>query len=284
MRCPQPAMWRVLGRECAGRNNSPQNWPGAGQIGAFTPFAASNGASGALLIRSENHDARSKLIDRHREWPIPFPMPRHPILWSFRRCPFAMRARLALLSSGVRVELREVLLRDKPSEFLETSPSATVPALRLRERVLDESLDIMIWALAQNDPLHLLEMPDDGWRLIETSDGPFKTALDHTKYASRFPDLDAAVERHKATVFLTDLDRRLSGQRGLFADRQTIADIAILPFVRQFANIDRNWFDAQDWPFLWVWLDGFTQSDDFARIMSKYAPWSDGDPPIWFAS
>jgi glutathione S-transferase len=209
-------------------------------------------------------------------------MSQHPILWSFRRCPYAMRARLAIMSSGIKVELREILLRDKPPAFLETSPSATVPALRVNGRVLDESADIMVWALEQSDPQRLLEMPNEGWSLIDTNDGPFKTALDHTKYASRFPELDAGDERAKAAAFLADLDQRLKGQNSLFGHHPTIADQSILPFVRQFANTEREWFDAQPWPDLISWLNRFTESAAFAEIMTKYVPWSEGDAPHWF--
>lgn len=205
-----------------------------------------------------------------------------PILYSFRRCPYAMRARLAVHSAGITVALREIQLRDKPEAFLATSPSATVPALRAGDLVLDESLDIMVWALKQNDPQALLKMPSQGWDLIETNDGPFKSALDRTKYATRYPGIDAEAEREKAAGYLRALDQRLKGQAALFGPRQTIADLAILPFVRQFANSGRTWFDAQDWPDLRAWLDGFTDSAEFANAMHKYAPWSEGDAPVLF--
>jgi glutathione S-transferase len=209
-------------------------------------------------------------------------MPQHPILWSFRRCPYAIRARLAVASAGVAVELREILLKDKPAAFLETSPSATVPALQVGETVIDESLDIMVWALERSDPECLRAMPASGWALIETNDGPFKAALDHTKYAVRFPERDEAAEREKAAVFLRTLDAQLGDQAWLFGDRPTLADFAILPFVRQFANTDRAWFDAQPWPALIGWLDRFLASARFARVMAKYAPWSEGAQPVWF--
>lgn len=207
-----------------------------------------------------------------------------PILWSFRRCPYAMRARLGIQNAEVTVELREILLKDKPAEFLQTSPSATVPALRLSDQVLDESLDIMIWALKTNDPKQLLDMPGDGWSLITENDGPFKSALDHTKYISRYPEYDVNEERLKASVFLAKLEERLAAHRLLFGDRATIADFAILPFVRQFANIDRDWFNRQPWPNVINWLDRFLESDDFNRMMTKYTPWSAGDDPIWFGA
>ena len=211
-------------------------------------------------------------------------MSSHPIFWTFRRCPYAIRARLALSSAGATVELREILLRDKPQDFLDTSPSATVPALRLEDRVLDESREIMVWALDQSDPHGLLEMPKTGWELIDENDNPFKAALDHTKYSVRYPDLDPEVERAKASSFLIRIDERLKGQKWLFGDRPSMADLAILPFVRQFANTDRKWFDAQPWPDLVAWLDRFLESEAFAGVMTKYVPWSKGDDPIWFGA
>ncbi|GAB5448402.1 glutathione S-transferase [Gymnodinialimonas sp.] len=211
-------------------------------------------------------------------------MTQPPILWSFRRCPYAMRARGAILSARLTVELREIVLRDKPQAFLQTSPSATVPALRLPDRVLDESLDIMVWALRQNDSNGLLDMPGDGWHLIETNDGPFKAALDHTKYAVRYPDLDPVAERAAATEFLLALNTRLENHGALCGDRPTLADHAIWPFVRQFANTDRTWFLAQPWPALILWLQGFTEGPLFENIMQKYTPWLDGEAPVLFGS
>ena len=207
-----------------------------------------------------------------------------PILWSFRRCPYAIRARLAIQSAGVKVELREILLRDKPQRFLETSPSATVPALQDGARVLDESLDIMVWALEQNDPEQLLSMPAEGWGLIERNDGPFKSALDRTKYAVRFPDLDPEEERAKAAGFLAILEPNLSQTGWLYGDRPTLADYALLPFVRQFANTDRAWFDEQPWPSLRAWLDRFLNSQQFQAVMQKYDPWNEGQADVFFGS
>lgn len=186
-----------------------------------------------------------------------------------------MRARLAVQSAGITVEQREILLRDKPQAFLDCSPSATVPALQLPDRVIDESLDIMLWALDINDPQRLLDVSADAWCLIEACDGPFKTALDRTKYASRFPDNDPLAERARAAGFLKELDARLAGQGALCGPRHTIADVAILPFIRQFANIDRHWFNAQPWPDLAKWLEDFTQGTAFSAIMHKYPPWKE---------
>lgn len=177
-----------------------------------------------------------------------------PVLYSFRRCPYAMRARLALLVSGIEVELREVVLRDKPQAFLDVSPSATVPCLVTSTEVIDESLDVMLWALKQNDPESWLAMPEEGHTWIERADGPFKQALDRTKYETRYPGTDPNAERDKASVFLSDLNAQIG--TWMF-DSESLADNAILPFVRQFAFIDKDWFDAQPWPNLQAWLARF---------------------------
>jgi glutathione S-transferase len=205
-----------------------------------------------------------------------------PILWSFRRCPFAMRARLAIHASGVQVALREILLRDKPAAFLATSSKATVPVVDTGTQVIAESRDIMLWALARNDPEGWLDMPQAGHDLLDTCDGPFKTALDHTKYAVRYPDLDIETERAKALDFLRDLDRRLRASAFLFGPQARMADIAILPFVRQFAHIDLAWFATQDMPDLLRWLDNFKGSARFAAVMRKYPPWQSGQDQVLF--
>lgn len=204
-----------------------------------------------------------------------------PILYSFRRCPYAMRARLAIAVSGQRVELREIVLRDKAPEFLATSPSATVPCLKVGEAVIDESLDVMKWALGKSDPEGWLDMPEQGHDLIAEADGPFKQALDRTKYATRYPDADPENERAKAHDFLHVLNTQLT-QSFLFGSTPTLADMAILPFVRQFAFIDKARFDAEEWPNLSRWLEAFLVSDRFLSIMAKYAKWEAGQAPICF--
>lgn len=187
-----------------------------------------------------------------------------------------------MLSAGLEVELREIKLKDKPPAFLRASPSATVPNLQAGDQNLDESLDIMLWALGQSDPHGLLNMPDIGETLIAQNDGPFKAALDHTKYAIRYPDLDPQSERSKASDFIQTLNTRLTENLFLTGDRPTLADIAIFPFVRQFAHIDRAWFDAQPWPQVIPWLDGFLESADFQKAMTKVTVWNDGTPPYLF--
>ncbi len=204
-----------------------------------------------------------------------------PVLYSFRRCPYAIRARLALASSGIQINLREILLRDKPQAFLDASPSGTVPCLVAPTQTIDESLDIMLWALNQNDPEGWLDMPAQGHDLIARIDGPFKTALDHTKYATRYPDENAEEHRTIASTFLSALDTQIDTH---IFDKPTLADFAILPFIRQFAFIDKAWFDAQSWPNLQAWLEAFLVSDRFASVMSKNAQWAPAEAPVIFPS
>ncbi|MGI9408245.1 MAG: glutathione S-transferase [Hyphomicrobiaceae bacterium] len=210
-----------------------------------------------------------------------------PILYSFRRCPYAMRARLALAASGMRCELREIVLRDKAPTFLETSPKGTVPVLVATDgTVVEESFEIMEWALGQSDPERWL-VPEAGnvaemKALIAASDGDFKTHLDHYKYPNRYNGADGTDARSAASRFLQELDDRLDKHAFLFGSRISLADVAIAPFVRQFANVDRDWFDAQNWPRLRDWLDRFLSSDRFQAIMRKYPQWYAGDAVTLF--
>ncbi|WP_375279667.1 glutathione S-transferase [Pseudooctadecabacter sp.] len=207
-------------------------------------------------------------------------MPQTPTLYSFRRCPYAMRARLAIASSGLTVALREITLRNKPDAMVQASPKGTVPVLVTQDGIIDESLHIMLWALGQSDPEGLLAY--DASTLIAENDGPFKTALDRTKYAVRYPDLDPAESRANAAAFIAKLNTRLNGQHWLYSDRPSLADLAILPFVRQFAHTDIDWWDAQPFAHAQRWLSTFKTSDRFAAIMTKYTPWKDGDDVILF--
>lgn len=199
-----------------------------------------------------------------------------PTLYSFRRCPYAMRARLGLASAGVSVQLREILLRDKAPELIAASPKATVPVLDLGDRVIDESLDIMGWALGENDPEGWLQMPDLGHDLIRQSDTDFKPSLDLYKYR------DSLEHRQKGCDFLHVLDQMLTDQPYLFGASPRLADMAIITFVRQFAFVDKAWFDDQPWPGLACWLQNFISSDRFASIMKKYPIWQAGDPVTIF--
>ncbi len=194
------------------------------------------------------------------------------VLYSFRRCPYAMRARMALHVSETIFETREVVLRNKPPQMLEASPKGTVPVLVLEDgTVLDESIDIMRWALDRNDPEGWLN--GDDIRLLTMIDGPFKYHLDRYKYASRYDDADQQEHRAACMGILQRLEDRLDGQPFLCGPRRTLTDIAIVPFVRQFANTDRDWFDARDLPNLQRWLAGLLETSLFQDIMVKQEQW-----------
>ncbi len=185
-----------------------------------------------------------------------------------------MRARLALASAQIAVEHREILLRDKPAAMLVASPKGTVPVLVLKNRVIEESYDIMLWALGQNDPESWLDIPPDAHALIVETDGAFKTALDRYKYASRIADADPETDRARAAEFLMTLEARLQGKRFLFGPSPRLPDMAIATFVRQFAHVDLKWFTAQPWPKLANWLSEFKSSARFLDVMVKHPVWS----------
>lgn len=194
-----------------------------------------------------------------------------PVLYSYRRCPYAMRARMALKYASVAVEIREIALRDKPKAMLAVSPKATVPVLVLGDdTVLEESLDIMYWALQQKD--------SDGWlvansqltqQLITENDGSFKQALDKYKYAIRFPEQSAVAYRAQGEVFLQKLELLLNDSTFLLKDQVSLVDIAIFPFVRQFSGVDSAWFETAAYPRLRAWLKGLVESELFVSIMEK---------------
>ncbi len=207
-----------------------------------------------------------------------------PTLYSFRRCPYAMRARMALLVSGARVELREIILRDKPVEMLEASPKGTVPVLLLPDgSVLEESLDIMLWSLGKNDP--------DGWMqgnlpemlyLIQCCEDDFKPHLDRYKYANRYQGESPLEHRNKACEFLSLLEDKLQKHVFLFGEQVRLADMAIVTFVRQFANVDRAWFDTCEYPYVREWVVRFMECEIFLSVMQKYPIWHRGDEQTIF--
>lgn len=205
-----------------------------------------------------------------------------PVLYTFRRCPYAMRARLALSAARLDVRVREVVLRDKPAEMLAASPKGTVPVLVLESgEVIDESLDVMRWALAQNDP--------EGWlgadaaetdALIAQNDGPFKRALDRYKYPNRYEaeDADPMANREAGLTILTGLSQRIAANGGqLLGPAPTLADMAIFPFVRQFAHTGAEWWEATAPDPLKTWLAGHKDSARFHAIMAKYPQWVPGE-------
>jgi glutathione S-transferase len=215
-----------------------------------------------------------------------------PVLYSFRRCPFAMRARSALLAGGQRCELREVVLRDKPPELLAASPKATVPVLVLDDgSVIAQSLEIMLWALRRNDPLRWLA-PGDGTleemlALVAACDGDFKRELDRYKYPGRRAPEEVAAAgpdapRDSASMFLRGLEERLRRTAFLFGETGSLADAAIAPFVRQFAGVDPAWFAAQPWPRLREWLGDWQASEAFVTVMQRVPAWKAGDAGVTF--
>ena len=208
----------------------------------------------------------------------------YPVLYSFRRCPYAMRARLALAASGTACELREVVLARKPPALLLASPKGTVPVLVLADgTVLEQSLDIMLWALRRHDPQRWLPTsePDmaDALQLIGQCDGDFKAQLDRYKYPNRYALTDGLAHRDRGAQFLQTLNTRLDAQGFLHGGHWGLADAAIAPFVRQFAHTDPAWFASQPWPALQRWLATFEASDTYRGVMDKVPVWVDGQPP-----
>lgn len=199
-----------------------------------------------------------------------------PVLYSYRRCPYAMRARMALRYAVIAVEIREIALRDKPKEMLKLSPKATVPVLLLQDgTVIEQSLDIMYWALQHKDK--------DGWladsimtqQLIAENDGSFKQVLDKYKYAIRFPEQSAEAYRVEGEVFLQKLETLLGQSQFLLKNQISLADIAIFPFIRQFSSVDNAWFETAPYPKLKVWLRNLVESELFVSIMEKQPTYLD---------
>lgn len=193
-----------------------------------------------------------------------------PTLYTFRRCPYAIRARLAIAVSGVVVTHHEVELRNKPAAMLAISPKGTVPVLHLANgAVIDESLDIMRWALRQNDPENWLVNDERHAALIEQNDTSFKRHLDHYKYPNRVPE--PSMENHRAACekFVQTLDNRLALSAFLTGDKFAFADAAIVPFIRQFAHVDKDWFYQSRHHHVIKWLDRILGSAIFAEVMKK---------------
>ena len=199
------------------------------------------------------------------------------LLYSFRHCPYAMRARLALRYSGVPVRIIEVSLKAKPAEMLALSPKGTVPVLCVGGQVIDESLAIMHWALAQNDPEDWLLKDDPAAQalmagLLEENDQAFKVHLNRYKYAERYPEQTMEQYRAEGEVFLRRLEELLGQRDYLLADHLSLADVALVPFVRQFAHVDREWFATTPYLRLQQWLERFLASSLFTAIMAKNNP------------
>ncbi|WP_223505966.1 glutathione S-transferase [Pseudomonas sp. GL-RE-29] len=195
-------------------------------------------------------------------------------LYSFRRCPYAMRARMALRYSGVAVDIVEVSLKAKPAEMLALSSKGTVPVLSVDGQVIDESLAIIRWALARHDPQDWLLKDDPQAQqaiadLIDENDQVFKVHLNRYKYAERYPEQPMTFYRAEGEVFLRRLDELLEGRDYLLAQHPSLADVALMPFVRQFAHVDREWFAQTPYRRLQAWLQRFLESELFTSIMKK---------------
>ncbi|MCF6225406.1 MAG: glutathione S-transferase [Xanthomonadales bacterium] len=195
------------------------------------------------------------------------------ILYSFRRCPYAIRARMALNYADIQYQYREILLKNKPQSMLSYSAKATVPVLITKDGIIDESIDVMHWSLSQFDPDKWLLQPQQN-NLIELCDKQFKPQLDRYKYSDRH-ELTEDEYRDEVLWFLDLLDKRLQRHSQLFSDNVSMADISIFPFIRQFAFVDKQWFDDSTYTYLQKWLTGHLQSDLFIKVMEKHPLWSD---------
>ena len=209
----------------------------------------------------------------------------YPRLYSFRRSPYAMRARLGLLFAGLQVELREITLKNKPPQMLAISPKGTVPVLQLLDgTVIEESREIMTWALEQQDAQGLLAsqtLPQAN-ALLDKNDNEFKYWLDRYKYADRHLDMSQAEYRQRGEAFLQMLEELLIKNPYLLGESITIADIGIMPFVRQFAHVNRKVFYDLPYPNLQRWLQDWLQHPLFLQAMTKFQPWQDGDEVVVF--
>ena len=210
-------------------------------------------------------------------------------LYSFRRCPYAMRARLAIVLAELKVELREIVLKNKPAQMLAISPKGTVPVLELVEtdgssrRVIEESRDILQWALEQHDPQAVLDVePASAQALIEQNDNEFKHWLDRYKYSDRYPELSQLEYRERGELFLQVLETLLAKHKYLLGDNISSADIGIMPFVRQFAHVDQDVFYSLPYPHLQQWLRNWLQHPAFQQVMVKFQAWQEGDQAVVF--
>ena len=211
---------------------------------------------------------------------------KYPILYTFRRCPYAMRARLAIKASGVIVEIREVKLKNKPEELLNISPKATVPVLYISsKKIIEESLDIMKWALEINDPLKLLEQEKlnriEVHNTLNKLENDFKQNLDRYKYSSRFDQPNPELYRDKNLKILNEFNNLLQHNKGIYSSHLSLLDYAIFPFIRQFRNVNSVWFDSLELKFLKSWLYELIDSDEFSSIMKKNLIWEPNQKPIY---
>ncbi|MET1254461.1 glutathione S-transferase [Aliikangiella maris] len=211
-----------------------------------------------------------------------------PVLYSFRRCPYAIRTRMVLFYCHIPVELREVVLKNKPPQMMAVSPKGTVPVLLLGSgEVIDESYQIILWALQQVKDESLFysksqKQQNKIQQWIEQNDTVFKSWLDKYKYAVRFPEASESFYRQQAEVFLIKLENSLAQHAYIIDDQLSLADIMIAPFIRQFAYVNIDWFKDSQYVKLNQWLFDILKSPIFTSVMSKYQPWKTGDEATIF--
>jgi len=209
-----------------------------------------------------------------------------PILYSLRQCPYAIRARMGLLLAKQPVILRDVDMKNKPADMLAASPKATVPVLVINQSsVIEQSLDIMLWALSKNDPKQLLHGDQVAMlELIHRTDNEFVDALKKYKAASRYHDDEKDSYRLHCEAYINDLEQRLTQHEYIMGDSPSLTDYAILPFIRQFSRVERQWYRQAPYPSTQRWLNKHYQQTVFTQAMAPYKPWHKGDAAIFFGS
>jgi glutathione S-transferase len=211
-----------------------------------------------------------------------------PVLYSLRNCPYAMRARIAIFKAQQIVILRDIVLSNKPQEMITASPKATVPVLVLANgSVIEESLAVMLWALNETDPDDLLQSQHEQnltamLKLIECFDDEFKTCLEQYKCAKRYQEKNIIECRERCELFIKVLEERLTINSFLMSNKESLADIAILPYIRQFARIERQWYLQSPYPKVRLWLNNYLQSPMFTKVMAKYPLWLDNHEVVLF--
>jgi len=213
-----------------------------------------------------------------------------PVLYSLRNCPYAIRARMAIYVSGQAVQLRDIALSDKPAHMLQVSPKGTVPVLMLQnDKVLEQSLEIMMWAFGQSDPNNYLmsHCPNsraEMLRLVDLFDTEFKLCLEKYRSAKRYHDESVLAHRLACEHYLQVLEQKLSQHPYLMSDNPSLADLAIVPFIRQLARVERQWYLQSPYPNIRAWLNGYLQSLMFSKVMTKYSLWLAEESLIVFSA
>jgi len=217
-------------------------------------------------------------------------MKKLPILYSLRNCPYAMRARMAIFKSGQTVLLRDLVLSNKPEEMMQASPKGTVPVVVLEDgTVIEESLEVMLWVLHESDPNDLLHSYEESallemLTLINEFDNVFKVRLEQYKCAKRYQEDNIEECRMACQQYLQQLEQRLSKHAFLISDKESLADIALLPFIRQFARVERQWYLQAPYPKVRTWLNNYLQSAMFSKVMAKHPLWLDSQQEVIFGN